>query len=291
MEKEETEEEFRNVKERKTPSLIKNIICGIAMGAGAILPGVSAGVLCVIFGVYPLLMETLANPIKGVRKHWKILLSIGTGWICGFFIFAKLIQWIFEVSDLYATWLFVGLIAGTVPSLFKEAGKKGRTKGSYVSMIGSGILLIAILVIVKYIINIKVEPNMGWFTFGGVLWGLSFVIPGLSSSPMLLALGLYEPLNNGLVSLDWHVILPWLVGMCATALLLARAVNLFFKKKASLAYHAVAGIVAASTLMIIPLYYESMIQILIGILLGAVGYLVAYISEKMDLKVKTAEED
>lgn len=37
----------------------KNIVFGIALGAGAILPGISSGVLCVIFGIY----ETLLNSI------------------------------------------------------------------------------------------------------------------------------------------------------------------------------------------------------------------------------------
>ena len=36
---------------------LSNVIKGIAIGAGAILPGISSGVLCVVFGIY----ETLLN--------------------------------------------------------------------------------------------------------------------------------------------------------------------------------------------------------------------------------------
>ena len=136
---------------------------------------------------------------------------------------------------------------------------------------------------------IEVTPNTGWFVFAGGLWGISLVVPGLSSSPMLLALGLYEPLNSGLAALSFKVLIPWVIGMGATVLLLARAVNFLFTKKESVAYHAVVGIVVASTLMIIPLEYESMVQLPIGILFGAVGYVIAFISEKLDLKVKEAE--
>lgn len=38
---------------------IKRVWQGIALGAGAILPGVSSGVLCVIFGIY----ENLVNSV------------------------------------------------------------------------------------------------------------------------------------------------------------------------------------------------------------------------------------
>ena len=218
-----------------------------------------------------------------------MFLPIGIGWVLGFVLFANLIEWIFNMSQLYATWLFMGLILGTVPALYKEAGKKGRSKASYVAMILTGAVLIAVLVLVKYVVHIAVTPNTGWFVFAGGLWGLSLVVPGLSSSPMLLALELYEPLNHGLANLDFKVLIPWVIGMGATVLLLARAVNYFFNKKESIAYHAVVGIVAASTLMIIPLEYESIVQLPIGILFGAVGYVIAFISEKMDLKVKETE--
>ena len=269
--------------------MIKNLICGIAIGAGAILPGISGGVLCVIFGVYKPLMEALAHPLQGFRKNWKMFLPIGIGWVIGFVLFANIIEWIFNVSQLYATWLFVGLILGTVPTLYKEAGNKGRTKASYVSMILTAVALIIILVLVKHVVHITVTPNTGWFLFAGGLWGISFVVPGLSSSPMLLALDLYEPLNHGLANLDFKVLIPWIIGMGATVLLVARAVNYFFNKKESVAYHAVVGIVVASTLMIVPLEYESIVQLPIGILFGAVGYVVAFISEKLDLKVKEEE--
>lgn len=276
-------------KNSKKSNLIKNLICGIAIGAGAILPGISGGVLCVIFGVYKPLMEALAHPLQGFRKNWKMFLPIGIGWVMGFVLFANIIEWIFNVSQLYATWLFVGLILGTVPALYKEAGNKGRTKASYVSMILTAVALIIILVLVKYVVHITVTPNTGWFLFAGGLWGISFVVPGLSSSPMLLALDLYEPLNRGLANLDFKVLIPWIIGMGATVLLVARAVNYFFNKKESVAYHAVVGIVVASTLMIVPLEYESIVQLPIGILFGAVGYVVAFISEKLDLKVKEEE--
>ena len=40
---------------------ILNFCIGILIGAGAILPGISSGVLCVIFGIYEKLVNSVLN--------------------------------------------------------------------------------------------------------------------------------------------------------------------------------------------------------------------------------------
>lgn len=41
---------------------------GIAIGAGAIIPGISSGVLCVIFGIYDKLLNSILNFLKHLKK-------------------------------------------------------------------------------------------------------------------------------------------------------------------------------------------------------------------------------
>ena len=56
-----------------------NYIKGILIGAGAIIPGISSGVLCVIFGIY----ETLLNSILNFFKDWKTNIKFLTPFILG----------------------------------------------------------------------------------------------------------------------------------------------------------------------------------------------------------------
>ena len=44
---------------------------GIALGAGAILPGISSGVLCVIFGIYEKLLDSILYFFRDVKKNFK----------------------------------------------------------------------------------------------------------------------------------------------------------------------------------------------------------------------------
>ena len=52
-------------------SFISNFIKGIAIGAGAILPGISSGVLCVVFGIYEKLLDSVLGFFKNIRKNFK----------------------------------------------------------------------------------------------------------------------------------------------------------------------------------------------------------------------------
>ena len=285
-----TENQQVEIKEKKTwhpATIIKNLICGAAIGGGAILPGISGGVLCVVFGVYRSIMELFSHPIRAIRKNWRMFVFVGIGWVLGFWIFAKVIEFLFAKSEMMATWLFIGLIIGTIPALYKEAGKQGRTKGSFASMFIAFASLTALLTYVQYGEFVQVEPNFGWYIFSGVLWGLSIVVPGMTSSSILMSLGIYQDLNSAIAAFDLTVIIPWVIGMFGTALLLARLVTYLFDKFYSYSYHAVVGIVLASTVVIIPLEYNSMIQFAAGILFGAAGFIIAYLSDKMDLKVKS----
>ena len=52
---------------------IVKMIQGALIGAGGVLPGVSGGVLAVLFGVYKPLMRLLAHPIKELKNSAKLL--------------------------------------------------------------------------------------------------------------------------------------------------------------------------------------------------------------------------
>ena len=49
---------------------MRDLLCGLLIGAGAILPGVSGGVLAVIFGIYRPFMEVLADPFRELPRYW-----------------------------------------------------------------------------------------------------------------------------------------------------------------------------------------------------------------------------
>ena len=265
---------------------LRDLLCGVLIGAGAILPGVSGGVLAVVFDIYRPFMEVLTHPREAIPKYWRWFLPIGLGCAIGFLGFAKGIAAAIDVSSTVTTWLFIGLIVGTVPSLFREAGKEGRSIGSWVSMaVCAGAIFFSLFYVGK-VICVTVEPNFWWYNFCGALWGMSLVIPGLTSSSEMMALGLYQPMLEGLARLDFLVLSACLPGMVLTILLLARLVSWFFRKHYSIAFHGIFGIVLASTLVIIPTSYVGAWEIVLSAVCCIGGFLLAYFMARLDRRIQ-----
>lgn len=265
---------------------LRDLLCGVLIGAGAILPGVSGGVLAVVFDIYRPFMEVLTHPREAIPKYWRWFLPIGLGCAIGFLGFAKGIAAAIDVSSTVTTWLFIGLIVGTVPSLFREAGKEGRSIGSWASMaVCAGAIFFSLFYVGK-VICVTVEPNFWWYNFCGALWGMSLVIPGLTSSSVMMALGLYQPMLEGLARLDFLVLSACLPGMVLTILLLARLVSWFFRKHYSIAFHGIFGIVLASTLVIIPTSYVGAWEIVLSAVCCIGGFLLAYFMARLDRRIQ-----
>ncbi len=265
---------------------LRDLLCGVLIGAGAILPGVSGGVLAVVLDIYRPFMEVLTHPREAIPKYWRWFLPIGLGCAIGFLGFAKGIAAAIDVSSTVTTWLFIGLIVGTVPSLFREAGKEGRSIGSWVSMaVCAGAIFFSLFYVGK-VICVTVEPNFWWYNFCGALWGMSLVIPGLTSSSVMMALGLYQPMLEGLARLDFLVLSACLPGMVLTILLLARLVSWFFRKHYSIAFHGIFGIVLASTLVIIPTSYVGAWEIVLSAVCCIGGFLLAYFMARLDRRIQ-----
>ncbi len=261
---------------------LRDFLCGVLIGAGAILPGVSGGVLAVVFDIYRPFMEVLTRPRRAVPKYWKMLIPLGLGWAAGFMGFAKGISAAIALSAAATTWLFIGLIAGTAPSLFREAGKEGRSASAWGSFLLCAAAVFAGLFYVSRVVRVQVEPSFWWYNFCGALWGMGVVIPGMTSSSVMMALGLYRPMLEGLARLDLLVLAAALPGMFLTIALLARLVTWFFRRHYAVAFHGILGFVIASTLVIIPAEYTGAGEMALSALCAAAGFGLAFFLARMD---------
>ena len=232
--------------------LLLLILQGAIIGVGGILPGISGGVLCVIFGLYKPVIEVLSNPLTNLKYHWKLIIPVAIGVGLGFLGSAGAVSVFMERNAKAAVCVFIGLIIGMIPGLWKDAGQQGRTPASVPSMIGSFAVFLAFLMFLKTGISMNITPNTFWYGICGVAWGLSIVVPGLSSSSMLIFFGLYQPMLAGMARLDFSVLIPMGVGACIIVLTLSKAMNSLFARHYSLASHIILGIVLATTVAIVP---------------------------------------
>lgn len=231
--------------------LILRLLQGMLIGVGAVLPGISGGVLCVVFGIYKPVMELLGSPFKRFKTHVPKLLPVIVGGAIGFLGVAKILAFFLEKYPEPSVCLFIGLITGMLPSLFREAGEQGRLKGCWIALVVAFAIILALLISLN-LFSVTITPNFGWYIFCGFCLALSVIAPGMSFSTLLMPLGLYTPFVDGLGNLEMGIIVPAGIGAVVTVICLARAVDALFDHYYPYAFHAIIGIVIAATIMIIP---------------------------------------
>lgn len=257
--------------------IVQNILyCvqGAIVGIGAILPGVSGGVLCVSFGIYEPMMEFLTHPVSAWKKSRQIFIPFAIGWVLGFLLLAKALEIFFFAAAPIALMLFLGLICGTLPDLLKSSEKSAPQK-SWTPFILSLALAYLFFHLLENGETVTLTPSFGGFLFCGFLWGLSLIIPGFSSSSILICFGLYEPMNAGIAALDLSVILPMFLGIGVTALAFARLVHMLFQKYYTVTLRVVLGFVTASSLKIIPSSFNDPFTLIIALICFALGFATA----------------
>ena len=227
------------------------VLQGALIGLGAVLPGISGGVLSVVFGVYRPIMELLSDPVHKWRTHLPELFPYMIGSAAGFLGVANLLSYVLETYPEPSVCVFVGLIVGMLPSLWREAGEQGRNVGN---VILSCVTLVAMLSLLFWLQNFQntVEPGFFSFLFCGFAFALSVIAPGMSFSTILMPLGLYTPFVEGIGHVRPEVLLPGVAGCVVTFICLAKLVNRLFERHYALMFHGILGIVGAATVMTVP---------------------------------------
>ena len=277
---------MEKVRRNRLASIIIGVLQGIVIGVSGILPGISGGVLCILFGVYKPFMEVLASPVQGIKTHYKMLLPVGIGASLGFFMFVRTVSEVIETNEALAVAAFSGLILGTLPSLVRESGREKRRPSSYIAFAVSFILLFSLFTGLKNAGAFCVTPSFLWYVTAGAIWGISIVLPGLSSSAILIFLGLLGPIADGATSLDFSVLLPLALGGVASLALLARLINMLYEKHFSVMSHMIIGVVVATTLPILPANFSSASDAVVRLSLLALGFAVASVFEMINSRLK-----
>lgn len=256
---------------------------GVLVGIGFITPGLSGGVLAVVFGLYEPLMRFLADIRIKFLQNVRFFLPVGIGLGLGVIGFSSVVDYAFNNFAAQFTWLFIGFICGTFPSLFRTAGQQGRKNWHWVLLAALAVGTFLFMSWIETVQNVTLTPSFGMWLVSGALMGLGLIIPGLSPSNFLIYLGLYQPMASGIKQIDMGVIIPLGLGLVIIVLLLAKAISWLFKKAYAMMYHIILGIVIGSTAAIIPGGVNGW-TIAICALLFAVGAAGSYALAKLDEK-------
>lgn len=269
-------------------NFIKQMMIGLVIGGGMILPGVSGGVLAVVFGIYERMIEAISHFFKNVKKNTLFLAPLVLGLIMGVILFGKILFFVFDKYPMESKFTFIGLIIGGLPVLFKEVKTKGTKKLYNVSFLMTFFIAIALFVLGKDTLNINFSSSIGtgFISFGllfltGFIFIAGKVVPGISSSFMLMLIGMYQFLLNilndpfNLTMREYIQLIPFVLGIIVGAVILMKIIESLIKNHFTGTYSAIIGFVIGSIAAIYP-GFEFNNHGLISILLLAVSFFIAY---------------
>lgn len=245
---------------------ISDFFKGIAIGAGAILPGISSGVLCVIFGIYETLLNCVLNFFKNIKYNFKILFPIGLGAFVGIVLLGNVLKYVFYAYPLQTKFLFIGLILGSIPELVKKANEKQTFKFHYLIYLfisfGFGLFLVYLENKLHSSVNTSSEFSFTFVVFSGFLMSAGVIIPGVSSTLILMLLGCYDAYLISVSSLYLPFLFPLAIGLIIGSIICMKLIKFLLDKYYSQTFFAIIGFTLGSVFVL----YSGISSVIEGII-------------------------
>ena len=239
--------------------LIKLISIGLVLGITTVVPGVSAGTIAVVFNIYDRLIQVITPNVKKIFAAWKFLLPLIIGGIGGIFLFSRIITILFTNHPVPTYWFFIGIIAGSIPLIYRRVRQPGSALPAAPAII-CGIIALALMTLMAVVRpteealphTVLTPPLFGILAAGGAIAAVAMIIPGTSGSFLLLVIGLYRTVVQAVSDLNIPLIIPFALGTVAGLLAGAALVRYLLAKAPRETYGAVLGLVAGSLIVLYP---------------------------------------
>jgi putative membrane protein len=175
--------------------LARVLFGGGLMGVANIIPGVSGGTMILATGLYEDFVDAIADTtrLKLRVRNLAFLAAMGVAAVVAIFLAVDLINWGLTNHQHIMFALFIGLTVGGVPLIGRSITpvKPGGIAGAVAG-------LAAILTITFALQQVDLPANFAFLFVGGIIGSAAMVLPGISGSYLLLVMGLYFPITEGI---------------------------------------------------------------------------------------------
>ena len=249
--------------------MIKRLLQGMVVGIANIIPGVSGGTMMVAMGLYDKLIHAITHLKSEFKESLKLLVPIFLGAGIAIVALSRLFEFLLENYPIPTNFAFCGLIAGSLPFIFKKVKGHSASVGRIVCFI----IFFAIVILMA--------------VMGETSGNAADVSFGLINVVKLLLVGIMT-INNfmdALVAFDMQdilvqcgILIPFGIGVILGIFLIAKIIEFIFSKAEIHAYYAIIGLILASPIAIL-LKTDwsgfSILTLIIGLITFAAGWFVS----------------
>lgn len=264
-------------------SYILEIIKGIFIGAGAIIPGVSSGVICVIFGIYEKLLNSVLNIFKDFKTSIKYILPILFGGIIGMILFGKILKYLLYAYPMQINFVFIGLIIGSIPSLLKQMDKKEAFKSYNIVFLLVSLAIGIFMVVLErsIVITEKTEFSFVYLVIAGACMSTGVVVPGVSSTIILMLLGVYSTYLTSVANMYFPVLIPIGIGLFLGSIFCMKIIKVLLDRFYIQTFYSIIGFTLGSVFVLYPGFTFD-INGIISVLCIFLGLFISNILENID---------
>lgn len=248
--------------------MMNNIIYGFIIVSLMLIPGVSGGSIAIQLGIYSRLIDCIANFKKNFKNNLIFLISLLIGALISVIIFSKLLNLLltnFEnpIRIIIGTFFLCNSVC-----LISSNINNYKLKGVVSVIIG---VLFPVIVLSLKLIEIDINNSLSLFLISLPL-SLALILPGISFSFCLFALGLYQKILYAIEIFDFSILFSISFGLMVGILIFTKLLDFIIKKHNSIFESLISGFIFISSLQIIPYKYlknnfYSLIFIIFGLLI------------------------
>ena len=235
----------------------RNFIIGTVVGIASILPGVSGGLIAVLCGVYERLIEDLSYLRTKIFSDFRFLLTIGLGLLFGMLACTLVLDWTLDAFALPCMAFFFGLIFAQIPEVYgfsREDGVKPGKSHWLWTAIGFA-MCVGLMFINSEGTPIDVDDhsvtNFVLFMLCGVVLAVSKIMPGISGSSLLIAMGMFELTISSVAHLQMFFIIPLGIGLLIGLFGFAKVMDRCLKNYRKHTYMLILGLTLGSLMIIL----------------------------------------
>lgn len=219
-----------------------NFLKGIVVGLGGVAPGLSGSVLLVIFGLYQKVIGAISTLFKNFKKNMLFLIPVGAGMVLGVLLFSKLVDYLLGAFPMQTRFAFLGLIVGTLPFFLREVKKEGFHPKYYLAMVAGLAVGVFLFYFNPNLFPEITNPSIVQAMVMGLVVAAAYIVPGVDSAAILMALGMYKLWTASLADLNLAVLCPAAIGLGVGVLVISFGVNKLLEKSYTLTFSVLFGL-------------------------------------------------
>lgn len=259
-----------------------NILKGIIIGIAKVIPGLSGTVLMISFNLYDKAINAITCFFDNPNKNFWFLFKLFIGVVIGVVCFSKIIGYFITNYYLYTISLFIGLILGGIGVIRRE-----------IKMNLSNLLLMLISFLLMffvssanfasvYILKNNIVDILVFF-LAGLLEAVGTVLPGVSSTALLMIIGIYPyyiDILSNLLNINYifdslYFLVPFSSGLAIGVIVISLLVNYLFKYHKEGTFSIIFGLSFSTIITLIMgiiSYVSGAFSFLLALLLVFIGY-------------------